>query len=697
MNEVKADLDDSNSMSCPCFKDIIDVNNNSKNTKKTSIKRQLYGFLSGYFITMFAHLMEDPWTEADCNPTFLDICSVLANVYYPPASYLISAIQIATVFYAFANIPSCEARTIERVIEIDDFKMFQKIGEGNGYPTDGNYIITKDLIGNNDICPAIKNFRGSLDGKGHSISKYNGCLIRNLNGRGVIGNIIFKGSNITNVYCGPLIAMFASDNSLLKNIRVEDYCFNNNQGDSMVAILVGKLSNWARIEGCSVVGANIILQEDHPIFAFLTLEMFDDSSVDNNAIINARVNMDTKSRAYCGSVIYMYDRSYCDNITAINSTIKLSGNGIRSAFGAVLVRHTAQVNNLLAIGCKIEITGSGSAIAFGAAVLNVGDTRYTLSNHNMVIDSNLTIVDGGGAHVGIGAGEARSAQSDNNVVSGGHIEVKGVDSSAAVGIGYEYSGEQYSQSRNHIVINTEINASNNRSTVSISIGNRMEYNNIYNIIINSSITTLNKVYKIAFLGASNRATLCQGLSHYRAGLLNDNCTINQQIVDSYVNKITTWNMADMDSGRIIKIRIPDPVSVTMINEKVTITEKAAISGCAISLCITPSITPINAALITASGFIGLFIITCYCRGYRQGNRGRALIMYPLVMCQHWIRGTTTPERPGNTAVAYSAGTSDHELNPNPNYDDSFILPVYSEADPMYRASDESPPPSYSDS
>ncbi|MCK5894511.1 MAG: hypothetical protein KAG53_08940 [Endozoicomonadaceae bacterium] len=681
LNEAKAYLDDSNSMSCPCFKDIIDVRNNSEDTKKISIKRQLYGFLPAYFSTMLAPLMEDPLTGVDCNPSLIDICSVLVNIYYPPASYLISAIQVGTVFYALANIPSCGANAIANVIEIDDFNIFQKIGRDKDYPSNGHYIITKDLVGNSrHTYPIIENFSGSLDGQGHSISKHSGCLIGHFRGYGIIGNIIFNESSSIDASCRPLVAMLASDHSLLTHVRVKGYELHSQQDDIKVAIMVGKLINWARIESCSVVDASVTFQGKHPAFAFLVLDMTDDSSVDNNTIINARVNMDTsvrlyeKSKSSCGSIGSMSDRSCCNNTTVINCVIKASNPHVLCTFGGVWLLDTAQVNNLLAIRCNIEMTGIVPVIGMGASFLGVG----TLSNSNMAIDCNLKTVNFG-AHFGIGAGRAHGAQSDNNVAAGCHIKLERAHSKTAVGIGFIYKKHsRVSVSRNNIVVSTRVEISGNSSEAHISIGNMPEHNSTDNTIINYTLTTLERVYKIPFSGSPNRSTICQDLPYYRTGFLNNNCTLNQSVVDSYVNKITTWDTTVLNTGRVIGGKL-DPVIENIVTSN-----------------------KFNEGLMATiiSGFIGVMLIGSYYRGYRKGNRGRALIIYPLTACQHCIRGMTTAERENNTAVVYSSGSTisffGNESDPNANYSDSFILPDYNESDPNPGYSDSGIPPIYSE-
>ncbi|MCK5894510.1 MAG: hypothetical protein KAG53_08935, partial [Endozoicomonadaceae bacterium] len=602
-----------------------------------------------------------------------------------PASDLVSVIQVGIAFYALANIPCCEAGAIENVIEIDDFDMFQKIGRDKDYPSDGHYILTKDLVGNNNIHPVIEDFSGSLDGQGYSILQHSGCLIRNFKGYGIIGNIIFKYSNGIDASCSPLVAMFARDHSLLKNVRVENYKLCSKQDHIHVAIMIGNLINWARIEHCSVVDASVVFQGEGANFAFFVLSMHDDSSVYNSAIINSSVNLDTKTLSFCGSIVHMFERSRCSNITMINCTMTLSADKFAyGTFGGVWLYNNAQVNNVLAIRCNIEITGTGLTKAgIGAASLWGADT---LSNFNMAIDSNLKI-DGDGGSTGIGAAESVGAQSHNNVAIGCHIEVEGVKSSAAVGIGYEHKKD--TKSHNNIAIKTRIEAFNRDSTVAISVGNSFECSNLYNTIIDSTLATLERVSTMVFSGSYNRAIICRDLLYYRIGLLNKNCTLNQQGFDAYVNRIANWNTTVLNTGRVV--RLPEPVNVTMIKEDVTSIENTVIPDRAVSP--NMEIEQKNSGVIAvalASGLMVSFFMVSYYRGYKKGSRGRALLMYPLTMCKNCIKGTTRPERAVNMDVFYSEVSSTHNsdnaLDPSLDGRGSDSPPAYSDLEIMHSAS-----------
>ena len=463
--------------------------------------------------------------------------------------------------------------------------------------------------------------------------------------------------------------MSASDHSLLKNVRVDGYELHSKQRDIQVSIMVEKLTHWARIEGCSVVDASIVLQGHRPAFAFFVLMATDDSSVDNNSIINARVNINTTSSLWFGSIIKMLDRSCCNNITAINCTLKFYSDKVSATLGGVSLHHAAQVNKLLAIHCTIKVVGIRPAIGFGASSLDVG----TLSNSNMAIDCDIHTTEAG-ANIAIGAGVVIGAQSDNNAAVDCRIKLEETHSHAAVGMGFVFQGGENSQSLNNIAINTRFEVFGTGSTTTISMGNVPRYKSTSNIVINHTIVIRKRVYKIPFLGNSNRSTLCQDLPYYRTGSLNANCTLNQQVVDSYVNKITTWNTTMLNTGRVAGM--PDR-------------------------SISPDVTPASVVPITAiSGFIGLLLIGCYFRGYKQGKRGRALILYPLTMCQGCIRSTAEAERQANTAVAYSAGGNIHffdtEPYPNTSYSDSVIFPVYSELDPNPGYSGSGIPPDYSE-
>ena len=290
LNDAEAELADSDSMSCPLCKDIFDVKHNTGNTHKTSFKRQFYGFVPAYFRTMITPLTDDPFKGADCNPTFMDICALVANIYYPPASYFISAIQIATFVYVFVNIPVAEAKAIENVIEIDKFETLRKIGKDNDYRSDGNFILTKYLVADEAGYPVIDYFTGSLDGDGYTISNQSGCLIRHFEGHGIIGNLLFNDSHSTSASNLPLVAKMVSGHAVLKNIRVNGYTSHMKQHDIKVGIIAETLSDFARMEDCSLVNANIKLVGLGQGFGFLVFKMKGNSFAKNNMIINVNVS-----------------------------------------------------------------------------------------------------------------------------------------------------------------------------------------------------------------------------------------------------------------------------------------------------------------------------------------------------------------------------------------------------------------------
>ena len=671
----KAYLAESHTISCPFYNDICDVKYNTENTQKISFKSKLYNnFVPAYFRTMFAPFTEDPFQGADWNPTLMDICSVVASIYYPPASHLISAIKIASVFYVFVNIPGCKAKAIDNIIEIDDFKTFKKIGQHKDYRLDGHYIITQDLVDNEHSYPVIKYFVGSLDGQGHSISNQSGCLIETLTGHGIIGNILFNNSNSTDASDLPLVAHFVNESALIQNIRVENYVLNTTQADIRVALIAGTLSGMARLEGCSVLKSTINLWGSYASFGFLALKMMEHSSANGNRIIESRINTYAENRAishrdkasYIGSIIDMHDESRSENITAIKSILNIAGQYSFVSFGSALLVGSSQSNKVIAIECEIKLLNIHSFMGIGAAELKLGTT----SNANLAISCHLVGLKGG-VYAAIGAGIVTGTYSNGNMALNSHIELKGTDSYAGVGIGGA-SLKGSSSSISNIVSGTRLEALNKRSSVNVEIGRSVPFYIEHNIIVNSTFVSHKSTHEIAFSGGHNRSTSCHNLRYHRAGFVNDNCTLNQPVVGSYINEITKWNTTMLDIGRVIKI--PDPVSVTtteMIkgngSTMVTKTEIQTITS-----SITSPITLTNVALITVIvGSVISLVGWCYCRGYKRGNRGTDLLVYPAGMCQQCIHCAPTSERQNNMNVVYNIssrrGNDEFDDLPPPPY------------------------------
>ena len=66
--------------------------------------------------------------------------------------------------------------------------------------------------------------------------------------------------------------------------------------------------------------------------------------------------------------------------------------------------------------------------------------------------------------------------------------------------------------------------------------------------------------------------------------------------------------------------------------------------------VSSPITIINVALIAGiSSLIVSFVAVfrSYRHGYKRGNRGKALLIYPLKMCHRYITCANTPERQDN--------------------------------------------------
>lgn len=623
---------------------------------------QLYGFVTGYFITMFCHLTENALEGADCNPSLISVCSLMVSSYYPLASDILFLVQIGVAIYTIANIPCGEAKLVSplphisgeetetyNITEIDDFKTLQKIGKQKNYPSYGHYKLTKNLAGNNCTYPIIENFSGSLDGAGHSISEHRGCLIRKLEGYGIVGNIIFNNSSNIDASCSPLVASIISDHALLINIRILNYEVYLGLSNE-VSMFANSITGQARIEGCSVVDSNITIHETNTVFGFFVVHMNDNALVTNNAIIHSSIySKSAKQIVNVGSAVYLNNKSRLSNITAVNCTFTIDTYGYNS-IGGIFLNNYSQSNNILAIGCKITILHRQHSFGVGGGIVTYNSRAS--SNNNMVIGCNFTAKSEGEINIAVGLGKsANPGQSTNNIAVDSNFKTVGRQSFTAIGIGKTWTNTVADRISRHMAINTRIEVLGDASDCHIVVGNFPDNSRkSYYVAINSTFVTLERLEIVTFSGGHNRFTICQNLSGHIPQILNDNCTLNQQVVDSYVNKLTTWNTKILDIGRTVKIPIaPMTTSVPIPEDRVSTSVKSLdFRNVTTTWNTEKNIFKIEyvGPIVIASTAV-LLITYSYFSGYKKGKRSWKLLRHPLSCL--W----RTSERQENMTVSFS--------------------------------------------
>lgn len=398
--------------------------NNSHNTKRhithniihTLEKNNWITFFEksgfGYFTTMFSPMIKNSFKGFDWKPTPRNIASSYLNLYCPSASMLLKlGLGLFTIRMTGASstrppVDNKAASTTTKLIT--DIETLNKIGHDPEFPNDGSYQLAADLDAN-QFQTSIPLFKGTLDGRGHTISNLEIPLITLTSGSGHVTNIIINNAYIF-ARTGTIgtIASIADDDSIISHITVLDSHIVNTEIEiNYIGMIVGWLISNAHVE--------------------------------NSRVENCTIFANTTHSSAGGLVGIMNNYAFNNTISDVNITAHKWTSCLIACMTGNEVSQSCSLNNKVS-NCHIITNGAGGHAGFFAGQI-AGNARI---EKNTATDSSIQS-NGPKTHIGLATGDMSVSSSHeifNSTLKNSRVTATGTGSTAGIWISHPVNNIQ---------------------------------------------------------------------------------------------------------------------------------------------------------------------------------------------------------------------------------------------------------------
>jgi len=250
-------------------------------------------------------------------------CEILSQEYNNGKSEIIAKLYSPTIYVSSYDVLSItsqgafglpytrEYKEGERIIDVSLYRPINSIDdwkEINNYP-DENYMLETDLDFRNEISGIILlNFRGKLDGNGHTIKNI---------------NIINASYLIANLY------------GEIHNLYIENYNNENNTGTANQGI-ISNMQNKSLVDGLYVNNATLTRTVDNGNIGIIAGNSSNSSTIKNSYVKNSNINATGKlNTIYAGGIVGQSANSTINNNYVQNINIQIN-NAIETSVGGIV-------------------------------------------------------------------------------------------------------------------------------------------------------------------------------------------------------------------------------------------------------------------------------------------------------------------------------------------------------------------------